>query len=163
VPCAAFRPEQASWSSQVPVLPVPQQAWPEPPQSVAHTSPFAEILQDRPVSQVLPAPKPPPPGQQDWPAPPQALQVPTLTPPSTRVVKQPSPLWQLLPSQQAAPAAPQLSQVLAVRVSLQPSPSLQVLPEQQGLPELPHAMQICAPSSDLAQTREAPHWLDPVP
>jgi hypothetical protein len=69
----------------------------------------------------------------------------------------------LLPSQQAAPAAPQLSQVLAVRVTLQPSPALQASPEQQDLPEPPHAMQICAPSSDLSQTSEAPHWVDPVP
>jgi hypothetical protein len=60
-------------------------------------------------------------------------------------VKHPRPLWQLLPPQQAAPAAPPLSQVPVPRrplVTLQHRPVPQALPEQQGSPELPQEVQI---------------------
>jgi len=138
VPDDAVRPEQAKPALQVPLLPVPQQDCPEPPQ-VPHRSPLAETKHESPVSHV---PPPPPPGQQDWPEAPHALHVPV--PPSASV-KHPRPLWQLLPPQQAAPAAPPLSQVpVPTRppVTLQHRPVPQALPEQQGSPELPQEVQI---------------------
>jgi hypothetical protein len=158
VPCAAFRPVQAKpVALHVPLLPLPQQDWPDPPHADVdeHTSPVAESMQDRPVLHVLPPPKPP--GQQAWPAPPHALHVPPAgrPPPSAGVVKQPRPLWQLLPPQQAAPAAPQLSQVPPVMpVALQPRPVLQALPAQQVWPDPPHVAQAAAPPAAVAHTSE---------
>jgi len=148
VPCAAFRPEQAKPASQVPVLPVPQQACPEPPQVAEQTLPPAERTHPRPVPHVFA----PTPGQQAWPAPPQALHVPAPRPPSLAPTKQPSPPWQLLPAQQAAPSAPQLSQVPpAAPVTLQPRPVLHSLAEQHGCPEPPHAVHTWAPPVPAAQ------------
>jgi hypothetical protein len=158
IPCATFRPAQTNPVLQVPVFPEPQHDFPDAPQSelAAQTLPSLESMHESSVSQVADPPRVL--GQQGLPAPPQALQVPPpRTPPSTLVVKQPSPLWQLLPEQQAAPSAPQLSQVPALApVTLQPRPVLQVLPEQHGWPEPPQAVQVCAPP-EVAQTREARH------
>jgi hypothetical protein len=166
VPWAAFRPEQARPVLHVPAFPLPQQAWPEPPHDDVdeHTSPVADSMHERPVLHVPPPPKPPP-GQHVWPEPPHALQVPPAgrPPPSGGVVKQPRPLWQLLPPQQASPAAPQLSQVPPANpVALQPRPVLQVLFAQQGWLEPPHAVQVAAappPAAAAAQTSEPVHWL----
>jgi hypothetical protein len=136
VPAAAFRPAQTRPVLQVPLLPEPQQGFPEAPHSelAAQTPPLAESMHENPWSQVLPPPMPPPPGQHALPAPPHALQVPPpRAPASVPPVKQPSPAWQLLPPQQAAPSAPQSLQVPPpIPVALQPRPALQVLPEQQG-------------------------------
>jgi hypothetical protein len=77
---------------------------------------------------------------------------------------QPSPLWQLLPPQQACPTAPQVSQVPAPAPgSLQPRPVLQVLFAQQVCPEPPHGLQIAAPPSTFVHVSDAWHWLAAPP
>jgi hypothetical protein len=126
---------QADPALQVPLLPVPQQGCPKPPQA-AHTLPPAETVHETPLSQPPPAP-----GQQAWPAPPHALQMP---PPASASVKQPKPLWQLLPAQQGVPLAPQLSQVATLFRPpglLQPRPALHVSLAQQGWVEPPQGRQ----------------------
>jgi hypothetical protein len=153
VPEAASRPVQASPVLQVPALPVPQQAWPAPPQAAEQTLPPAASMHERPLPHVAV----PVPGQQAWPDPPHGLHVPAPPSPSRM---QPRPLWQLLPAQQASPLAPQLSQVPApVRPVglLQPRPALQVLPLQHGAPDPPHAEQVETPASTDAQTSASRH------
>ena len=163
VPCAASRPEQAKPVSHVPLLPVPQQGSPEPPQEVEaeQTLPLAERLHVNPLSQV-PPPPPPAPGQQVWPEPPHALHV--LAPASTPVsAMQPRPLWHaFVPAQQAAPAAPQSSHVLVVPVRLQARPVLHALFEQHPCPDPPHEVQVRPPPSTpaaAAQIRDDWHVL----
>jgi hypothetical protein len=63
LPVVRLRPWQAKPDEQVPVLPVPQQAWPEPPQ-LLHTFPLADNEQPRPVAHAVV------PGQHAWPEPP---------------------------------------------------------------------------------------------
>lgn len=166
VPWATARPLQAKPVLQVPLLPVPQHGCPEPPheEEEKQTLPVAESVHESPLSQVLPPPKPPAPGQQGWPEPPQVLHVPAPPSPST---KQPRPLWQLLPPQQAEPEAPQFSQVPVPPKRfglLQPSPALQVLFAQQTSPEPPQDAQVRAPpSAPAAQISEPWHWPPPPP
>jgi hypothetical protein len=123
-PVAWSRPWQAKPAEQVPVVPVPQQAWPEPPQ-LLHTLPVVESEQVRPVvhAGLL--------GQQAWPEPPHNPQIPPASAPRPR---QPMPLWQLPPAQHAAPLAPQLWQVAGWPPpgALQPRPALQVWLAQQA-------------------------------
>jgi hypothetical protein len=64
---------------------------------------------------------------------------------------QPRPDWQaLVPGQQAAPVAPQLSQVLVLPVRLHAKPELHTLFEQQAWPEPPQALQVRLPPSTPA-------------
>jgi hypothetical protein len=74
LPAVRLRPWQTKPVEQVPVLPVPQHAWPEPPQ-LPHTFPLADNEQPRPVAHagVL--------GQQVWPEPPQDSQIPPASAP----------------------------------------------------------------------------------
>ncbi len=162
VPWATARPVHAKPVLQVPAVPVPQQGCPEPPhaEDEEQTLPLDETVHESPVSQVA-APKPPAAGQQAWPELPQVLQVPAPPSPST---KQPRPLWQLLPPQQAEPAAPQLLSQVPVPPKrfglLQPSPVLHVLFAQQTSPEPPQVVQARAPPSipaGAAQTSEPWH------
>lgn len=160
LPSATERPVQPRPVSQVPVAPVPQHASPEPPQVSVHTLPEAPRAQERPLPQV---PPPKPPGQQGCPEAPQALHVPVSLPFS---VMQPRPLWQLLPPQQAAPLAPQLSQVPVEPHPFgasQPRPALQALLAQQGSPELPQRAQVRAPSSVEVHASESWQGLVPKP
>jgi hypothetical protein len=71
---------------------------------------------------------------------------------------QPSPVWQLLPPQQAWPEPPQFSQVPVFARPLgllQPRPALQVSFAQQVSPEPPHGVQVEAPPSAEAQRSDA--------
>jgi hypothetical protein len=124
LPAVRLRPSQTKPDEQVPVLPVPQQAWPEPPQ-LLHAFPLADSEQPRPVAHagVL--------GQQAWPEPPQDWQVPPASAPRPAQARS---LWQLPPAQQPWPMAPQLSQVAGWPPpgALQPSPALQVWLAQQA-------------------------------
>jgi len=54
----AFRPAQPNPVEQVPVLPVPQHGWPEPPQ-VPQLDPLVASMQASPVMQALTPPRKP--------------------------------------------------------------------------------------------------------
>ncbi|MES1172270.1 MAG: hypothetical protein ABUL77_03445 [Bacteroidota bacterium] len=106
----------------------------------------------------LQVPRPPPPpaaGQQVCPAPPQATHVvvvppappappPPAPPAPVVVVVQTPPGWQVLPGQQAPPAAPHIMQVFGVPAPgglAQPRLALQVSPVQQTWLFAPQAAQ----------------------
>jgi hypothetical protein len=130
----ALRPAQPRPAVQVPLLPFPQQTWPDAPH-VEHVSPVAERTHVKPVVHSV-APF----GQQAWLAPPHTAHVPP--PPSTWPTHA-NPVGQLPPPQHAWPMAPQVSHTPAVLPGLlQPSPALQVSFWQQGWPAPPQAPQV---------------------
>jgi hypothetical protein len=146
-PFALLRPAHAFPVEQVPALPVPQHGCPGPPQT-PHVSSFGAEMQLIPVWQTLG------PAQQIWPLAPHELQLPA--PPSPRP-PQASPVWQLLPRQQACPAAPQVSQVAGVLAPgglLHPNPLLQVLLAQHGCPAPPQALQTLPPPVTARQSSD---------
>ena len=147
----AFRPAQPNPVEHVPVLPVPQQGWPEPPQVPQAVPPVATMQ----LSAVMHALTPPSPGapivvQQAWPEAPQGPHVPGVPAPLFRPL-QPSPLEQVpvpLTPQQAWPEAPHAAPSLPPAAITQLRPLVHAIcPAQQGWPAPPQAEHVPPPPS----------------
>jgi hypothetical protein len=171
IPIPFIRPVQAKPAVQVPLLPVPQQACPSPPQ-VPHWLPAADTMQARSVMQAVTAPAsapPPPPmvGQQGCPVPPQAAHIPGIPIPFIRPVQaKPAVQVPLLPVPQhgcpTPPQAPHWSPVAEIKQdkAVPHSAAAPAAVEQQGCPLPPHIVHI--PGVPCAVSRPAHSTLAPV-